>query len=580
MSWLVALLVGFNICLLAHNEVAVRSLHDGDASWLQTPRGVIASEGAGRRTDAQAGTPAGSTFVVGGSIEEGAAVAGALRSLGLRPAANSSAWDADLIWPSPLLRDSADFFDERLLRRPQVRVRSMLGLAETIGSAGVLGHALQLCTAQHGFAACSFAPPIYTLPRQTSRWREAVRSMRSRLWIVKGRRQQRQGGRPVGPPRPTRILSSREALPSSEAGIDATLEGGTDGGTAGAGGAGGGAGSGAGGGYHLQPYIARPLLWHGQKHDIRLWALVTSARPLRLFLLQDGWARIAARPYDASALAANTGDHCMHLTTARCEELDGEALLQGDSSGMQRLLRLNTAAYRRGLAAPESFATEQWAAIERAVVQTVLLSAPVIDAYEGMLRAYGAAYRRFAFLSLDVLVDEEGRPHVTDVDIDTLDPTSPPTLPSAPQYLAHAFALLGLRGYPRRGAYAARTDAAIAALCTGGSRAPSNLSSAAPHPPGRGPQVECETEEIAAMQQLADESEHAGQFARVFPPSTREESRALGPLADAALDGRLASASAALALRLYDHLSETTRRASLRQVAPWSDSRQPQRSTQ
>ena len=53
---------------------------------------------------------------------------------------------------------------------------------------------------------------------------------------------------------------------------------------------------------------------------------------------------------------------------------------------------------------PRSFRTELWPGIERAVLKTVLLAWPLLAGYDSMLSGDGADYRRFAFLSFDVIL--------------------------------------------------------------------------------------------------------------------------------------------------------------------------------
>ena len=47
----------------------------------------------------------------------------------------------------------------------------------------------------------------------------------------------------------------------------------------------------------VQEYIDKPLLISGYKSHIRLYALITSADPLRLFIYQDGLMQLATEKY-------------------------------------------------------------------------------------------------------------------------------------------------------------------------------------------------------------------------------------------------------------------------------------------
>ena len=58
------------------------------------------------------------------------------------------------------------------------------------------------------------------------------------------------------------------------------------------------------------PWPSSPLLWRHHRFVLRTWLVVTSVLPLRVHLLQDGWAHVVAKPYRADHLMANYRDRC------------------------------------------------------------------------------------------------------------------------------------------------------------------------------------------------------------------------------------------------------------------------------
>jgi tubulin polyglutamylase TTLL6/13 len=61
----------------------------------------------------------------------------------------------------------------------------------------------------------------------------------------------------------------------------------------------------------VQKYLKKPFLIDGYKFDLRIYVLVTSSDPLKIFIYNEGLARFATERYSDSA---SVKDLFMHLT--------------------------------------------------------------------------------------------------------------------------------------------------------------------------------------------------------------------------------------------------------------------------
>lgn len=62
----------------------------------------------------------------------------------------------------------------------------------------------------------------------------------------------------------------------------------------------------------IQRYVTNPLLINGHKFDLRIYVLVTSVDPLRIYVYKEGLARFATQGYDQQKGAKD--NKFVHLT--------------------------------------------------------------------------------------------------------------------------------------------------------------------------------------------------------------------------------------------------------------------------
>ncbi|XP_069127593.1 tubulin polyglutamylase TTLL7-like isoform X2 [Argopecten irradians] len=164
----------------------------------------------------------------------------------------------------------------------------------------------------------------------------------------------------------------------------------------------------------VQEYIDKPLLMDGYKFDLRLYVLVTSCDPLRVFLFDDGLVRLSTEKYLAPT-EANINHSYMHLTNYSVNK-HNEFYEKGDSlsSGSKRSVQY----FREYLRQNDINDGLLWQNIGDMIVKTLIVSEPhLLHAYR-MCRpgaAPGSDSVCFEVLGFDVLIDRKLRPWLLEI---------------------------------------------------------------------------------------------------------------------------------------------------------------------
>ncbi|XP_046293533.2 tubulin polyglutamylase TTLL13 [Marmota monax] len=161
-----------------------------------------------------------------------------------------------------------------------------------------------------------------------------------------------------------------------------------------------------------QQYISKPFLIDGFKFDMRIYVLITSCDPLRIFMYEEGLARFATMPY-VEPSHNNLEDVCMHLTNYAINK-HNENFVRDDAVGSKRKLSTLNAWLREHSYNPR----ELWGNIEDIIIKTVISAHSILrHNYRTCFPQYlsSGTCACFEILGFDVLLDHKLKPWLLEV---------------------------------------------------------------------------------------------------------------------------------------------------------------------
>lgn len=197
-----------------------------------------------------------------------------------------------------------------------------------------------------------------------------------------------------------------------------------------------------------QTYIRNPYLIDGKKFDLRIYVLVTSCEPLRMYLFKDGLVRLCTEDF-IKPNASNMDDRCMHLTNfsinRQSDQFEGSNDDSGESGSKRSILWfLSWLSDKMG----SGVSNQLWDEVGDICVKTVLSIAPILRREYHSTFGLGSkrgedetcsmqnasqkepqqeerecskpnnkilGSRSFAVLGIDVMIDSDIKPHLIEV---------------------------------------------------------------------------------------------------------------------------------------------------------------------
>uniref|UniRef100_A0A8D0GB96 Tubulin tyrosine ligase like 13 n=1 Tax=Sphenodon punctatus TaxID=8508 RepID=A0A8D0GB96_SPHPU len=165
-------------------------------------------------------------------------------------------------------------------------------------------------------------------------------------------------------------------------------------------------------GEHLicQQYISKPFLIDGFKFDMRIYVLVTSCEPLKIFVYEEGLARFATMRYIEPS-SGNLDNSCMHLTNYAINK-HNENFIRDDNTGSKRKLSTLKAWLREH----GYNVAELWEDIEDIIIKTLIYAHPVLKHnYRSCFPNHLTGCTCFEILGFDILLDRKLKPWLLEV---------------------------------------------------------------------------------------------------------------------------------------------------------------------
>ncbi|XP_070168361.1 tubulin polyglutamylase TTLL13-like [Polyergus mexicanus] len=159
-----------------------------------------------------------------------------------------------------------------------------------------------------------------------------------------------------------------------------------------------------------QVYIARPFLIDGYKFDLRIYALITSCDPLRIYVYNEGLARFATSKYKEPT-GQNISNMFMHLTNYSVNKHSRMYVIDDEIGSKRKISTFN-----KWLKAKDIDVDDLWSKIDGIIIKTLVAAYPVLKHnYHTCFPMHDKTYACFELLGFDILLDWRLKPYLLEV---------------------------------------------------------------------------------------------------------------------------------------------------------------------
>ncbi|CAG4935118.1 unnamed protein product [Colias eurytheme] len=159
-----------------------------------------------------------------------------------------------------------------------------------------------------------------------------------------------------------------------------------------------------------QVYLSKPYLVDGYKFDIRVYTLITSCDPLRIFVYNEGLVRFATSRY-ADPNINNTTNVFMHLTNYALNKHSRTYVYDSEAGSKRKISTLNKILLSQGVDLDRL-----WHSIDQVIVKTIISAWPILKhSYHACFPSHDMVHACFEILGFDILLDHKLHPYILEV---------------------------------------------------------------------------------------------------------------------------------------------------------------------